>query len=175
MSLETVIQMRPDLGAALQGLKPAVMGRAIARGMQRGGLLIAGRIQAQRLSGKGPFPAAQKKLGVRTGRLRQSVRATHPQIKGNEVTISIGSNVRYAAAHEFGFSGTVAVKRHEVTMTKLFGRQLQEPLRFSRLASQRKMRVPERAPFRTGIKDNLKLMEREVQREVLNEFKGGKA
>lgn len=171
MSPQTTIKVSPKLGRALEGLKPQVMTAAIARGMRRGTLLIAGKVQAERLSGKGPFPVSQQKLGVVTGRLRQSVRSTEPEIAGNTVRTSIGSNVRYAAAHEFGFKGKVKVRAHEVTMNKLFGRKLAEPLRFSRLASQRNVNIPERRPFREGIEANVKLLEREVAREVTSEFK----
>lgn len=175
MSAETIIQMKPDLGAVLPGLKPDVLRRAIARGMNRGTLVIAGKIQTQRLSGKGPFPVAQHKLGVKTGTLRKSVRPTLAQTRGDEVVTSIGSAVRYAAVHEFGFTGTVPVKAHEVTMKKLFGRKLKEPLRFSRLAHQRKVNTPARAPFQTGIEEHAEIVEREITREVVKEFQGGGA
>ncbi len=176
MNVETTITASPNLAGALDALKMPVMLRAVARGMQRGTLLIAGRIQKDRLSGKGPFPVAQQKLGVVTGRLSQSVRGTQPQSSGDAVTTSIGTNVKYAAAHEFGFKGEVNVKAHEVTMTKLFGRKLKEPLRFSRLAARRKVNIPERRPFRAGIEENIGLLEREVSLEVINEIKtGGKA
>lgn len=172
-TLETSVQASPDLTAAIKGLKPEVMARAIARGMRRGTLLIAGRIQSQRLSGKGPFPASQQRLGVVTGRLRQSVRASEPVFKDNEVVTSIGSVVKYAKTHEFGFAGSVKVKAHEVTMTSLFGRKLAQPLRFSRLPSQRKMSIAERRPFRAGITEHIGLVEREVAREIAAGFKGG--
>jgi phage gpG-like protein len=165
--LSTTIAVSPDLSAALEALKPAALKRAVARGMKRGTLLIAGAVQTERLTGKGPFPVAQQRLGVRSGRLRRSVRGTAPQIQGDTVTTSIGSNVKYAAAHEFGFKGTVTVKAHEVTIKKLFGRKLKTPLRFSRLAHQRNVTIPERRPFRTGIEASLNLIEDEITREVI--------
>ena len=174
MPLETTITASPNLAGALNALKPAVLLRAISRGMKRGTLLIAGRVQTERLSGKGAFPVSEHRLGVRSGRLRAAVRSTAPQVNGNEVTTSIGTNVKYAAAHEFGFQGTVTVRAHEVKMTKLFGRKLKSPLRFSRLAARRKMNVPERRPFRTGIEQNIGLLEREVAREVVADIQGGK-
>lgn len=184
MGVETTITASPNLAASLGALKKTVLFRAISRGMERGTLAIASRIQNERLSGRGPFPVAQQRLGIGRGdnkgysggRLRKAVRGTKPQTRDNEVTTSIGANVSYAAAHEFGFSGTVAVKAHEVTMTKLFGRKLKAPLRFSRLASKRNVKIPERRPFRAGIESNIGLLEREIAREVVNEVrKGGKA
>lgn len=61
----------------------------------------------------GPFPVAEHKLGRSAkngGRLRQSIRATAPQIQEGEstVTMGFGSNVKYFAIHEFG--GTIQRK-----------------------------------------------------------------
>lgn len=172
MSVETVMEVSPDLGHALVALKPEVLLRSVSRGMERGTLLIAGSIQKERLSGKGPYPVPEQRLGIMTGRLRKAVRSTKPKISSMTVTTSIGANVGYAAAHEFGFEGVVNVKAHEVTMKKLFGRKLKKPLRFTRLASSRRMKVPERRPFRAGIQQNMGMLEQEVAREVVNEVKG---
>ena len=65
--------------------------------------LTVGHIRKARMTGKGPFPVSQGRLGVRTNRLRNSLRATQPRIAGGTVVGSIGSNVVYAAAHEFGY------------------------------------------------------------------------
>lgn len=40
----------------------------------------------------------------------RSLRATPAVVSGNGVASSLGSNLRYLIAHEFGFSGTVAVR-----------------------------------------------------------------
>lgn len=164
--LEVTAKLTPDVEAALRGLKPDALRKAIARGMHRGTLLIKGRIEAQRLTGKGPFPVSQHRLGVVSGRLRQSLRMSGPVVSGDTITTSIGTNVEYAAAHEFGFNGSVKVRAHEVTMTKLFGRKLETPLRFSRLPFTRKVTIPERRPIRAGIEANMNLIEREIVREV---------
>lgn len=170
----TTITASPNLAAALNALKPEATLRAVVKGMKRGTLLITAAVQKERLSGKGPFAPSLQKLGVGRGgkgyaggRLRQSVRGTDAQISGSTVTTSIGSNVSYAAAHEFGFSGQVKVRAHEITMTKLFGRKLKAPLRFTRLASTRNVKIPERKPFRAGINENLPKLEAEIEREVV--------
>jgi phage gpG-like protein len=165
--IETTITASPNLASALKALKPEATLRAIVKGMKRGTMLITAAVQKERLTGKGPFAPSLQRLGVVTGRLRQSVRGTDPQLSGSTVTTSIGSNVKYAAAHEFGFKGTVKVRAHEVTMTKLFGRKLKAPLRFTRLASSRKVNIPERKPFRAGINENLPKLEAEIEREVV--------
>src|SRR4051812_27073070 len=49
----------------------------------------------------GPRP---EKLGVISGRLRSSI-TTDTKVEGDIISTSVGSNVRYAAMHEFG--GTI--------------------------------------------------------------------
>lgn len=164
--LEATVQVSPDLSAALRGLKPAALRERIVAGLTRGVALIKGRIEAKRLTGKGPFPVAQHRLGVVTGRLRQSLRQGPTTITGDVIATSLGSNVEYAAAHEFGFNGSVKVKAQEVTMTTLFGRKLATPLRFSRLPYTRQVKIPERRPIRAGITENMPLIEREIVREI---------
>ena len=74
----------------------------IAKGMQKANVMLVSRIQAERLTGQGPFPVEEHKLGVRSGRLRGSLHAGGVTIADNRVESSIGSNVKYAAVHEFG-------------------------------------------------------------------------
>lgn len=167
--LELTHSLRPEVAAALAGLKPAALKRAIGTGLMRGVALIKGQIEKDRFTGKGPFVASLQRLGVDTGRLRKSIRTYQsPAIKevNGALVTSIGSNVEYMAPHEFGFSGKVNVRAHEVTMTKLFGRKLAQPLRFSRLASVRQVKIPERRPIRAGIAENMPILEREIIREV---------
>lgn len=75
---------------------------------------IVGAAVKGRFTGQGPFPVAANKLGVRTGRLRRSIRATKPQLnlRTGEISVGMGSNVAYFAIHEFGFTGDVQVKGH---------------------------------------------------------------
>lgn len=173
LTLETTpLKRDAALEKALAGLKPETLKRVVAKGLTRGTLLLVGQIQAKHLTGKGPFPVAQHKLGVISGRLRQSLRGTPARIEGDNVVSSIGTVVSYARAHEFGFSGRVNVRAHEVTMTSLFGKKLSEPLRFSRLASTRQVKIPERRPIRAGIEANGELLNREIAREVTKHLQG---
>lgn len=84
--------------------------RTIARASQE----IVGAAVKGRFSGQGPFPIAANKLGVRTGRLRRSIRATAPQLnlRTGEISVGFGSNVAYFAIHEFGFTGEIQVRGH---------------------------------------------------------------
>jgi phage gpG-like protein len=94
-----------------------LQGRALARLAQaiyKAGLEVVGAAQKERFSGQGPFPPSQNKLGVRTGRLRRSIRCTKPQVnlRTGEIAIQFGSNMVYFAIHEFGFKGAVQVRGH---------------------------------------------------------------
>ena len=51
-------------------------------------------------------------LNNQTGRLRRSIHATDVVDKGGTVEGTVGTNVEYAAVHEYGFSGVVTVKAH---------------------------------------------------------------
>lgn len=186
--LTASIDISPNLDAALRGLKEDVMLGAVQRGMTRAAELVAGQIIRDRLTGEGPFPVSAHQLGVRSGRYRKSLRATPAVISGLTVTTNIGARVKYAWAHEFGFSGNVPVKAHQRRkvalgkpnqkgkLTKKDTQKLKAVLRRSGSnsalvkAHQRKVNIPERAPIRTGIKDNLATFSNEVTREVKTTF-----
>lgn len=88
---------------------------ACARALAASGNIIVGNSVKYRFtSERGPFPVSQNKLGRVTGRLRQSITVTRPQIREGDSTVSMsfGSNVRYFAVHEFGFQGNVPVRAH---------------------------------------------------------------
>ncbi len=77
---------------------------ALGQGLEAGLLLAVGRAQTNYLSG--PRPG---KLNVITTRLRGSI-TEEVTTAAQTVTGVIGTNVPYAAYHEFGFHGTVQVK-----------------------------------------------------------------
>lgn len=116
---------------------PSEIPRAIQRGMTRALLIVAGRIQERRLTGRGPFPVIERRLGERSGQLKLRTRATPATITGTgdkaTITGAIGSSVKYAEYQEYG------------TRT-----------------------LPERAPFRTGIKENARYISDEIGREIKN-------
>lgn len=172
--LSASIDVGANLQRAIAGMKPEAALQAIRRGMNTGLELISSRILTERLTGKGPFPVSAHQLGVRSGRLRQSVRTTAARINGLEVVGSIGSRVVYAAAHEFGFTGTVQVKAHQSTRKTRNGRKLKVAARpvFPVRAHQRKVVIPERAPFRTGIKEHLPLLEDAIATDIKTSMQG---
>ncbi len=87
---------------------PAAVGAAMCRAMDKQNELTIGYIQRTKLSSRGPMT-----LGVVTNRLRSSIRPSQAVFDGVAIRSGIGSNVSYAAAHEFGFADTVTVKAHQ--------------------------------------------------------------
>src|SRR5262249_21119119 len=121
---------------------PREIPEAIRRGMTRALEVVTGRIQETRLSGKGPFPVEEHRLGQVTQRLTRSTRASRVTITDtgeNVATIegAIGADVFYARIHEFGGS-----------------------------------RAPERAPFRTGINENMDYISQEIEKELKTLLEG---
>lgn len=110
MSIAVSIALTPESQRFLATLQqaPARMQQAILRVIDRENLYTVGEIQERRLSRRGPDT-----LGVITDRLRGSIRAAKAVLGGGgEIVSSIGSNVSYAGAHEFGFDGEVTVRAH---------------------------------------------------------------
>jgi phage gpG-like protein len=160
------IAVSKSLKAALQGLKPEALMQRVQAGMERGVKQIEGQVTKRHLTGKGPFAVNLNKLGVRSGMLRKAVSTTKPVIRGKEVVSSMGSSVKYAHAHEFGGGGRVAFKAHQRSITVAFGRRLKAPKLITVKAHERIVDMPERAPFRTGIRAHLPLLENAMVREI---------
>ncbi len=133
MSVAITIQLSPQALALSEKFKraPQEFPQAIKRGMTRALAVVSGRIQETRLTGHGPFPATEHRLGERTGQLKLRTQATPATVtsEGTQsvVTGAIGSSVFYAAFNEFGTKKT-----------------------------------PERAPFRTGIREHAEYISTEI-------------
>lgn len=91
--------------AALERLDAEVLQRA-ARVLDDRLLQAIGVAQNEYL--RGPRPA---KLGERTTRLRNSLERS-VTVSGDKVIGQLGTNVPYAAWHEFGYKGKVQVSQH---------------------------------------------------------------
>ena len=89
-------QEAQDLARKL-GTLPARVGPALARTMRFQNELTVAHIVLTKLTNAGPTF-----LNARTSRLRGSVRATSPRVSGFDISSSIGTNVKYAAVHEYG-------------------------------------------------------------------------
>lgn len=76
-----------------------------------------------------------------TGRLKASI--SH-QAGRDAVKVSTGSNVAYAAVHQFGFWGRVNVPGHTRRITQAFGRTLANPKTVNVKPFSRQMFIPAR-------------------------------
>ncbi len=158
----------------LAGVKefPAAMRRSVARSMDQQNLLTVSRIQQDYMSFPKDQPATLQGLRVITNRLRASVRASKTEISGDHITSAIGSNVKYAAIHEFGGVIHRTVKPGSVRLrTNAAGDLLLQPGRRGAVfAANRHKRVrtvqfvggksydttiPARAPIQKGIADRI--------------------
>lgn len=155
--------------ARMQSLPMRVL-QDIASAMKKENQFTVSHIQAEHLTGQGPFPVEEHKLGVRTNRLRSSARATDPVISGQHIDSAIGSNVIYAAIHEFGGRINKPARQAKIRLrTDARGNLVRQMAntnlaRFARSDHKRarettvavaahSIDMPERAPFRTGIQE----------------------
>ncbi len=159
----------------------------IAKTLKRENEYTIAKIQQDHLTGRGPFPVEEHRLGVRTARLRSAVWANDPQINESSVTSAIGDNVEYAAIHEFGGrivrkprSGTVRLRTNEA------GELLRQPGHehlavFAENTHKRakevqyqaegyEINMPERAPFRTGISERMDAYGKAMSDDLVTEW-----
>ena len=169
MPVKVTVQTNlPQVTAALSRL-PAEMQQRLRSALDKQTQLAIGHITQRYMRRRGPDT-----LGVVTSRLRNSLRATPAQMEGNTVVATIGTNVSYAAVHEFGYSGTEQVRAHTRRIGKVKGKKsgaevakfqgnaFGRPRRTSRKgesntvnvrAHSRKVNIPARAPIRKGLED----------------------
>lgn len=177
MSYHVTITLPPETAALLARAPswPRALTANLIKALDRQNEITTGTIQAKRLTGTGPFPVSAGRLGVVTNRLRASVRPARAVLSGAAIVSAIGSNVNYAVAHEFGFAGTVqraAHTRRRFLAQQVGGNAFLDP-RTGRIRKTRKkiervqtgsvqvkahqlrVHIPERAPIRRGITDQL--------------------
>jgi phage gpG-like protein len=163
---------------------PARLLPTLARGLDTGLELALARTTATRFVGKGPFPVADKRLGIVTRRLSTSLRRSAAVISGDTISARIGTNVKYFGIHEFGFNGTVAVRAH--ARVRVYAA---EPTRNARgrlvkntrevsgqvRAHQRRVNVTAREPLKTGLSENAGLIGRSISAALTREISSGGA
>jgi phage gpG-like protein len=91
-------------------------------------------------------------LKNRTGTLRRKLNVLFRE-GPNEILASIGLKLAYAAAHEYGFDGTVSVKEHLRRVTMVYGRPLAEPVMATVRAHEAHMQLPERSYLRSTLRE----------------------
>lgn len=190
MSATITIELTPEARAFLAGLHtlPERLAEKMKSAMDEANELVLGQVTAKRFTGRGPFPVSEHRLGVRTARLRTSLRTTKAQVvssgSGNPAVVAaIGSNVVYLPIHELGFTGQVNVRSFTRRVsTNRFGRAPRAPLKIVRgkqtapttelvRAHTRRMNVPARAPLSTGIEENLDIYRDKISEAVLDAMK----
>lgn len=161
MNLQPNIQysLRVDLAAvtrahgAVTAMATLRESPAMQQAFSAGLLELTMVAQKERFTGHGPFPVADKKLGVVTGRLRRDLHA-EPAVRTEQgFRGRIGSAVEYFRAHELGYSGTVQVpahKRGRYTVAKRGYSVLEQSVR----AHTRKVNIPRREPLMTAISEH---------------------
>ncbi len=75
----------------------------IRRAVMRLAIEVQAAVKAEKLSGQ--------VLHVRTGTLRRSINYRIEEAQASTMA-TVGTNVEYAAIHEYGFNGTVSVSEH---------------------------------------------------------------
>jgi phage gpG-like protein len=198
MGEQITVELRGEAVELLRKLEafPRSVLPAAARAMDLQNQLTIGHIQENKLSQRGPTT-----LGVVTNRLRSSLRATKTTVVTDGLASTIGTNVRYAAVHEFGFEGPVTVKQHLRKNADRFsiddGRRTVSKSQAGRLGlltkagkprkgmadrvagkettvkeHVRKMKVPARKPIRTGIAERLPAYAKAMAEAVVKVLRG---
>ena len=195
MSAAFKIELTPKAEKIVRSLQtlPGRIITAIAGGMDEANQYAVAKIQKDHLTGRGPFPPEEHRLGVVTNRLRGSVWASQATpVSDRAVESAIGSNVVYAAIHEFG--GRI---RHEPRQMKIRHRldargNLVRQLGNSHLlmfagahhkrvrettvtAKAHEVEMPERAPFRTGLEESRPKFKTVISQAILAEWDKMKA
>lgn len=116
----------------------------IQKGIGRIALKLLVRVKAQKLSGQA--------LNVRTGRLRRSI-TQRIEASADEISGIVGTNVDYAAVHEYGFKGAVSVKQHLRLVKEAFGRPLKSPVWSTVRSHSRDVEYPEHSFLRSALKE----------------------
>ena len=148
---------------------PEKLSLAVAKGTSAGVLVALGKTQKERFTGRGPFPVSDNRIGIRTGRLRGSLLLSSMSRDASGVGARVVSTgVKYFAPHEFGFAGTVNVKEHARTISRIgtkVVKSTRKPRKRDKLpitktshpvrAHTRKVNIPERRMLRTGLAQHL--------------------
>ncbi len=132
-------------GPALDRLRalPDRANTGIARAIAKLGLDLQNHVQQDKLSGQ--------VLVVRSGALKSSINIANAQ-SATAITATVYTELDYAAAQEYGFSGTVNVRASLRQIRQAFGR----PIAAKTIAVgpySRRMNLPERSFLRSALSD----------------------
>lgn len=127
---------------------PDEVNQRLLKTLNQLGLKLQAAVKRDKLSGQ--------VLKNRTGTLRRSINIK--LATASDMSVSVGTNVKYAAVHEYGFHGAVSVKAHLRTVRKVFGRPVAPTVQNVKTHS-RQMNLPERSFLRSALRE----MEPEIQ------------
>ena len=122
---------------------PDVVGSGLARAITKLGITLQRKVQQDKLNGQA--------LVDRTGALQSSIDLRIDQ-SVNMVAATVFTDLEYARAQEYGFSGTVNVRASLRRIREAFGRPIAEKT-ISVRAHNRRMDLPERSFLRSVLED----------------------
>lgn len=123
---------------------PANIRQALLDTMNGIGMMLERKVKKEKLTGQ--------VLRVRSGRLRSSVHSS-TTATGSNVTTTVGTNVIYAARHEYGFTGTETVRAHLRVIKEAFGKPI-SPTQVRVGQFSRKVNAKERSFLRATLEEN---------------------
>jgi phage gpG-like protein len=172
----TITTNAAEAAATMRGA-PKRMIAGIIKALNRENQYTKGHIESTKLSVRGP-----KTLGRISSRLVSSVNATKAVQVSDGITSSIGSNVVYAGAHEWGVNKTVQVKAHKRRIIA-FDRyrrtargnfiQTQSGIPGQIRAHSMRMNLPARHMFRNGITERTENYTASVSAAIVAAWQGG--
>lgn len=101
-------------------------------------------------------------LKNRTGRLRRSVNYRMTTETDTRIEATVGTNVEYARAHEYG--GTVTIKEHLRMQTQAWGRPMVTPRKVT--VKQHEAKFAERSFLRSALRELAPTIRQEIARAV---------
>ncbi len=132
---------------------PDAINSGLVRSITQLGIDLQRNVQQDRLSGQ--------VLRSRTGALKSSIDLRVDQSAG-AIATSVFTDLRYGAAQEYGFAGTVSVKASLRRIREAFGRPIAEKT-ISVRAYNRRMDLPERSFLRSALEDMTPTIREAVQ------------
>ncbi len=126
----------------------------VSKKMNQLTIKLTNKIKKDKLSGQ--------VLKVQTGRLRNSIHNNVLKI-GSKIIGEVSTNVKYAAIHEYGFSGSQTVKAHL--------RKLKNSKQINVRSFTRNMKMPERSFMRSSLEEMKDEIINSLNSTIFKEFK----
>ena len=145
-----IVSVRNEALMAMLSGAPNRLRDAMARTMTRLSIELQANVKKDKLSGQ--------VLHTRTGTLRRSINRSISQ-SGDGVVATVGTNVKYAGVHEYGFDGVVTVKDH-LRACKNGGTAEVK-------SHTRHMKLPERSFLRSALREMVPQIKEDIRSAAL--------